>query len=193
MKLPRRSALASRRRLRSRLEVAVDHRADVDQLGRAAEVRARPPPHRTREAGDDVRYGISTHSSGSAPIASATRYATSAESMPPDSPSTARSKPAWRSWPRMNSAMTRRATSVSIASSAGSSKAGRRARSIGHGSAAWIRRRVRRPRSRPARSARSAASSRSWSSGRSSRSSGSAIRSRRMSAGAMSTQNRPSS
>ena len=43
--------------------------------------------------------------------------------MPPDRPSTARSKPAWRSWPRMNSPMTRRATSVSIASSVGSSNA----------------------------------------------------------------------
>src|SRR5690349_10785947 len=43
--------------------------------------------------------------------------------MPPDSPRTARSKPACRSWPRMNSPMTRRATSVSIASSVGSSKA----------------------------------------------------------------------
>src|SRR6476469_9001366 len=43
--------------------------------------------------------------------------------MPPDSPRTARSKPACRSWPRMNSPMTRRATSVSMASSVGSSKA----------------------------------------------------------------------
>ena len=66
------------------------------------------------DAGDDVRYGMSTHRSRSAPIASATRYATRAESMPPDSPRTSRSKPAWRSWPRMNSAMTRRATSVSM-------------------------------------------------------------------------------
>jgi len=45
----------------------------------------------------------------------------------------------------------------------------------------------------PARSAMILASSRSCSSGRSSRSSGSPIRSRRMSAGAMSTLNRPSS
>ena len=49
--------------------------------------------------------------------------------MPPDSPRTARSKPAWRSWPRMNSAMTRRATSVSMASSAGSSNGHGRSRS----------------------------------------------------------------
>ncbi len=75
------------------------------------------------DAGDDVRYGIRTQSSLSAPIASATRNATSAESMPPESPSTARSKPACRSCPRMNSSMIRRATSVSIASSVGSSNA----------------------------------------------------------------------
>ena len=37
-----------------------------------------------REAGDDVRYGIITASRRSAPIASATRYATTAESIPPD-------------------------------------------------------------------------------------------------------------
>ena len=46
---------------------------------------------------------------------------------------------------------------------------------------------------RPARSRTIRSSSRSWSSGRSSRRSGRPIRSRRMSAGAMSTQNRPSS
>ena len=89
-----------------------------------------------REAGDEVRYGISTHSSRSAPIASVTRYATSAESIPPDSPTSARSKPAWRSWPRMNSPMTRRATSVSIASSVGSSNV-----ALGHGRTRRDRRR----------------------------------------------------
>ena len=97
-----------------------------------------------REAGDDVRYGIITASSRSAPIASATRYATTAESIPPDSPSTRRSKPACSSWPRMNSAMTRRATSVSMASSDGSSKAASR-RALGHGHAP--RSRARGPRS----------------------------------------------
>ena len=44
-----------------------------------------------------------------APIASATRYATSAESIPPDKPEDGRSKPAWRSWPRMNPTMIRAA------------------------------------------------------------------------------------
>ena len=65
-------------------EVAVDHRADVDQLAGAAERR-------------DDRLGIGARgrrrrpvrhqhaSSRSAPIASATRYATTAESIPPDS------------------------------------------------------------------------------------------------------------
>ena len=46
-----------------------------------------------RDAGDEVRYGSMTASSRSAPIASATRYATTAESIPPDSPTTSRSKP----------------------------------------------------------------------------------------------------
>ena len=74
------------------------------------------------EPADDVRYGIRTHKRRSGPTASAARNATRAESMPPDSPSRARSKPAWRSWFRMKSTVTRRATSVSIASSGGSSK-----------------------------------------------------------------------
>src|SRR5438034_3683659 len=93
-----------------------------------------------RDAGEDVRYGMSTHSSLSAPIASAMRYATSPESIPPESASTQRSKPAWRSWPRMKPAMTLRATSVSIASSSGSSNRGRPAASTGRGRAAVMTR-----------------------------------------------------
>jgi hypothetical protein len=88
-----------------------------------------------REAGDEVLYGIITASRRSAPIASDTRNATTAESIPPDSPSTRRSKPACSSWPRMNSAMTRRATSVSIASSTGSSNG-----ALGAGSPTVMRR-----------------------------------------------------
>src|SRR3990170_252577 len=43
--------------------------------------------------------------------------------MPPDSPRSARSKPAWRSWARTNSPMMRRAVAESMASSSGNSKA----------------------------------------------------------------------
>src|SRR6188768_718065 len=73
-----------------------------------------------RDAGDDVRYGISTHSSLSAPIASLIRNATSAESSPPDNPSTMRSNPVCSRWPRRNSPMIWRATPVSMRSSSGS-------------------------------------------------------------------------
>ena len=133
----------------------------------------------------------------SAPIASATRYATSAESMPPDSPRTARSNPAWRSWPRMN----RRDDSpgdVGVDGELGGQVDQTARPSSRPGSIGAVG-----PGATPARlesSARPARSgddprrvSRSWSSGRSSRSSGRAIRSRRMSASAMSTQNSPSS
>src|SRR5664280_215688 len=74
-----------------------------------------------RDAGDDARYGSITQRSRSAPIASATRNATSAESMPPESPTTARSKPACRSCARTKAVITRRAMPVSIARSGGSS------------------------------------------------------------------------
>ena len=113
----------------------------------------------------------------------------------------------------MNSPITRRATSVSIASSSGSSNSGvpsaaatavtgasagtRSAR--GPGRPARRRGRPRRgrrpssPRPSPARSATIRVSSRTWSSGRSSRRSGSDRRSRRRSARGTSTMNRPSS
>ena len=116
-------------------------------------------------------------------------------------PQDRRSKPAWRSWPRMNSPMTRRATSVSMASSVGSSKAGRAAAALttpprpgrnpmgcGVGSPGATSSPGSAPgslvvsRASPARSAMIRASSRTCSSGRSSRSSGRPIRSRRMSA-----------
>src|SRR3954447_27081054 len=99
----------------------------MPEIATVAEAHASAPTTdraSTSDASDEVRYGIRTHSSRSAPIASATRYATSAESIPPDSPSTARSNPAWRSCPRMNAAMTWRATSVSIASSSGRTNSG---------------------------------------------------------------------
>ena len=109
---------------RRRSEVAVDHRADVDQLARRS--RGRRPPPRRRPATPATRCGTAAARTAAArrrsPRRPGTRRAPSR--CRPTGPRTARSNPAWRSWPRMNSLMTRRATSVSIASSSGSSNSG---------------------------------------------------------------------
>ena len=102
-------------------EVAVDHRADVDDLARAARAPRRPSPR--RRATPATTSGTASARRAAARRRSPRRRGTrrAPNRSRPTGPRTARSKPAWRSWPRMNSPMTRRATSVSIASSAGSS------------------------------------------------------------------------
>ena len=52
------------------------------------------------------RYGMDTASTRSGPMARAARKATVAESMPPDSPTTSRSKPVCSSWELMNPTIT---------------------------------------------------------------------------------------
>ena len=132
MKLPRRSGLASRPSgpsAPSRLvgpEVAVDHGLMSTSSAGAAEVARRPPRRR-------LATPATTSGRASARTAAARRRSPrprgrrrAPSRCRPTARATTRSKPAWRSWPRMNSAMMRRATSVSIAQLGGQLEARRR-------------------------------------------------------------------
>ena len=109
--------------------------------------------------------------------------------MPPDSPSTSRSKPACCSCARMKPTMMRRALSVSMASSGGSSNAGPSGpRSLD--AASWPRPRRRSRRRGRARCGRAGAAPPPVARHAAA---GCVMRSRRSSAGSISAKNRPSS